>query len=680
MFRTNFTPFILFIILLLNGCGGSENSNSTTPTNNSSATQPEDNLIDDVLFINEINATPSTAYKSNEITISGINVEVSVSIESGTLIKNGVVIIESSTSVVDGDTLIIELTSSNVLNDTLIADILIGSIRKSYSVTTTLSLFTDFTTVKANTYYTSNEFIITSDNAYISIDNGILIKNGVELDTLNTEASIHDVIQIKLLSKENINGIATSNISIGATNDTFSLTTNPNRYEFISNSTYEEGSYYLDIPTRGNVNFNNIFGASNVTIYDSNMIELNYIYLQEPQVINLVPGLYIVKISGKPISIYSPVFDDSKTHLAQLGNGNYDTIGTRLYSLTMPTDGWIDFTEFGHHSTITIYDSNMGQLHKISEKSAIATINLSEGLYIVEIFNEYHFESVTIYSPVIDVLNNHPKLVNGDYKTLDASFYSLTMPNKSNIDFTLNSGILVNIYDSNMSPLHNLSNSQTIELQNGSYIVKIYRLDAIIDGNISINDTEVVATIYSPVLDGLNDFSPLVNGNYLSNENRFYYFIIPTRGNFDFTKNVNRSDISVVTIYSTNMSVLHQISDSQTINLSQGSYIVKIPRNNNITIYSPLLDEINNRPELVNGTYDTIYTTFYDLTMALSGDVEFTKNQGVSVVTIYDTNMSLLHRITNSETISLPKGSYIVKMYNQYSYNYVDVYFIPPPS
>ncbi len=60
--------------------------------------------------------------------------------------------------------------------------------------------------------------------------------------------------------------------------------------------------------------------------------------------------------------------------------------------------------------------------------------------------------------------------------------------------------------------------------------------------------------------------------------------------------------------------------------------------------------------------------------MPSDGNIDFTEDSIDSEVTIYDTDMNELQYITNSETVNLASGSYIVKIYNHYLSDFVTVY------
>lgn len=250
-------------------------------------------------FTPVVNADMSSVYSSNIVNIEGINTEVLASIDSGTLIKNGIELSGTSTTVVDGDTLRIKLTSSLDFGTTIAATLNIGGQSETYSITTLSSFFKDIPNGEKSTYYTSNEFVIQNDNTVVSIDTGTLIINGIEKSSLIEEINKGDSVQIKLLSSATLLEIATSNISLDQINDKFTITTKPDNYDFISNTTYSKIDttfYYLTMQNDANIDFTRNNPHSVVTIYDTEMNQLHEII--STQIQNLSAGSYIVKIQN----------------------------------------------------------------------------------------------------------------------------------------------------------------------------------------------------------------------------------------------------------------------------------------------------------------------------------------------------------------------------------------------
>ena len=441
-----------------------------------------------------------------------------------------------------------------------------------------------------------------------------------------------------------------------------------NNFPQLTNGNYgteDTSFYYLTLQSSAIIDFTENYSGSIVTIYDTNMSQLYRITGWETK--SIAAGSYIVKIyneySSSSMTIYSPELDDYN-NFPQLTNGNYGTEDTSFYYLTLQSSAIIDFTENYSGSIVTIYDTNMSQLYRIT---GWETKSIAAGSYIVKIYNEYSSSSMTIYSPELDDYNNFPQLTNGNYGTEDTSFYYLTLQSSAIIDFTENySGSIITIYDTDMNQLYQVTGWETKNIAAGSYIVKIYN-----------EYSSSSMTIYSSELDDYNNFPQLTNGNYGTEDTSFYYLTLQSSAIIDFTENYSGS---IITIYDTDMNQLYQVTGWETKNIAAGSYIVKIYNeysSSSMTIYSPQLDDYNNFPQLINGNYGTENTSFYYLTLQSPTIIDFTENYSGSIINIYDTDMNQLYRVTNSEARNIAAGSYIVKIYNEYSSDSVTIFGIP---
>ncbi len=95
-----------------------------------------DSIPDTFDLVDEINAPLSTEIISNEITVTGINVSISVSIDGGEFSINGGDFTSTAASVVDGDTLQVRLTSADTEATTTVATLTVGTISEEFSVQT----------------------------------------------------------------------------------------------------------------------------------------------------------------------------------------------------------------------------------------------------------------------------------------------------------------------------------------------------------------------------------------------------------------------------------------------------------------------------------------------------------------------------------------------------------------
>jgi hypothetical protein len=95
-----------------------------------------DESIDSFNFIDINNATFSTVYTSNPITIQGIDGVVKVTLDNGLLIKNDSDIESNTTTVKEGDIIKVKLQSSANFGETISANATIGDLTKIFSITT----------------------------------------------------------------------------------------------------------------------------------------------------------------------------------------------------------------------------------------------------------------------------------------------------------------------------------------------------------------------------------------------------------------------------------------------------------------------------------------------------------------------------------------------------------------
>ncbi len=85
----------------------------------------------------------------------------------------------------------------------------------------------DVERAELNAYYTSSDVVISSNYTTVSIDSGILIKNGFELQNLIAETSAGDIINIKQLSGSYFDEPVVTQIFIGDYLGEFLITTKP---------------------------------------------------------------------------------------------------------------------------------------------------------------------------------------------------------------------------------------------------------------------------------------------------------------------------------------------------------------------------------------------------------------------------------------------------------------------
>lgn len=106
-----------------------------------SAAAPSDDVPDAFTFTDITDATVSTQYTSNEITVAGIDIASAISITGGTYSVNGGAYTASSGTVSNGDTVTVRVTSSGSASTAVNVVLTIGGVSDTYTVTTAAPAF-----------------------------------------------------------------------------------------------------------------------------------------------------------------------------------------------------------------------------------------------------------------------------------------------------------------------------------------------------------------------------------------------------------------------------------------------------------------------------------------------------------------------------------------------------------
>jgi len=319
--------------------------------------------VDDFTLYNILDAYPSHTYRSNEISINGLDCStVIASTTAGTLVKNNQETNTSSVNVTNGDTIKVKINLSNDFNNTTSVSLTVGKQSKDFSITTLASFFDDIKDANKSTDYTSNPFEAITDGN-ISIDSGVLIKNNIELTSQTTTVTNGDMIEIKLTSSNDLNNTVTSNVIIGDINDSFSVTTSV--YEELNVDTYSIDAnttelYYLTILEDGSLDIDSnesIF----VTIYNEDM-SVFYSESNDDRTINILAGKYVLKLynpsldTSESINFYTsekiPVTEYTSTSYYVA----YDSSDPYKYALVMPMVNKIYTHRAGEITNLTRVD------------------------------------------------------------------------------------------------------------------------------------------------------------------------------------------------------------------------------------------------------------------------------------------------------------------------------------
>ena len=196
----------------------------------------EDPNPDAFTFTDRTNVALSTEFKSNAITVSGINTAVDISVTGGTYSVNGAAYTSASGNVSLGNTVKVRKVSAGSYSTTKSATLTIGGVSDTFSVTTMANpvdttpdafTFTDRTNVAINTEYKSNAITVAGINAAapISITGGTYSKNGGAYTSASSTVTLGNTVKVRKVSSSSYATTKSATLTIGGVSDTFSVTT-----------------------------------------------------------------------------------------------------------------------------------------------------------------------------------------------------------------------------------------------------------------------------------------------------------------------------------------------------------------------------------------------------------------------------------------------------------------------
>jgi hypothetical protein len=479
-------------------------------------TKEKDSLPDNIeLGENIVAADYDKKYKTEVFRISGVNTNIPLEIKYGTIIKNNIPLKDKKTTVKNGDLIQIEMSSSSLPNRKIENIITIGDLKKTFSITTKNkdNLIDEFKVnniyqAEPNQYYTFNKVLISGLNVKVpvSITNGILIKNDIELAEKDTMVENGDTIQVKLKSAKVINTDTFTELTIGGAQKELILRT---KASFFNNVVMAE----LNTP----------YFSNGVEIYEDNTsikIENGTLFLNNKEIpekeISAKKGdkvkIKIISANSLEESVTATIIinDIIDTFIVRtkknysfvneddlLENGKrYENIGTQYFYINLPNNGNIDFT--GYNSSAYIFDINMNPIFVFRADDANHSIaNLQyfqKGKYIAKLSTylktpEFKFDSyVYVYSSFLEINNQFEILKNGQYEKEGLSFYHVKIPLSGSFNFTLNKAEL-SLYDSGMKKIFSITENDTKDIAEGNYILKINN-----------KEEDSYVTIFSPTL------------------------------------------------------------------------------------------------------------------------------------------------------------------------------------
>ncbi|MBN8280087.1 MAG: hypothetical protein J0M16_05735 [Gammaproteobacteria bacterium] len=209
---------------------------STVQGTFTSTTVPADTIPDAFSFTAVTNATTSTAYTSNAITVAGINAPAAITVTGGQYSVNSGAFTAAAGTVSNGDTVAVRQTSSASASTATTATVTIGGVDGVYSVTTGAVAadttpdqftFTDQENVDRDTVITSAPVTIAGINAAaaISVANGeYSIDGGAFTSTAGTVTNGQEVA-VRHTSSANSGSVVTTTLTVGGVSDAFSSST-----------------------------------------------------------------------------------------------------------------------------------------------------------------------------------------------------------------------------------------------------------------------------------------------------------------------------------------------------------------------------------------------------------------------------------------------------------------------
>ena len=301
----------------------------------------EDDTPDEFTFDPQIDVAISQSVISNEITILGIKEggKADIYVTNGAFIINGQEVTDTVTQVANGDKVKIITTSGNEYNTIIKAKVTVGSLVKFFEIITDDYIPDDFVfSPKENVAIDSivvSETITLSGIPYptpASISDGIIIKNGVELETDTTSLKEGDQVAIKLLSSKNFSTSTSATLNVNGVEGTFEVTTDdyaPDAFSFMPVENAKRDTVY----TSNTITVSGLLYPTPINI-DNGILIINEIELEDNQA-SIVSG---DKIAIKASS--SSEFSEKTMAILQIGSV------IKAFEITTQPDPWEKLSDY----------------------------------------------------------------------------------------------------------------------------------------------------------------------------------------------------------------------------------------------------------------------------------------------------------------------------------------------
>ena len=196
----------------------------------------DDTIPDPFIFTDRTDVALNTEFKSNTITVSGIDAASPISITGGTYSINGAAFTSASGTVNLGNTVKVRKVSAASYSTTESATLTIGTVSDTFSVTTLIDPadttpdpfhFTDRTNVALSTEYKSNAITVAGINTAtpISVVGGTYSINGGAYTSASGTVSLGNTVKVRKMSSSSYATTKNATLTIGGISDTFSVTT-----------------------------------------------------------------------------------------------------------------------------------------------------------------------------------------------------------------------------------------------------------------------------------------------------------------------------------------------------------------------------------------------------------------------------------------------------------------------
>jgi hypothetical protein len=186
-------------------------------------------------FTDITDATLSTVYESNTITVTGINGTATVTITGGEYSQNGGAYTSSAGTAVVNDTFKVRHTSSGSNSTATNTALTIGGVSDTYTTTTAAAAdttpdaftFTDITDATVSTLYESNTITVTGITAAanLTITGGEYSINGGAYASSATTVVVNDTVKVRHTSSASNSTATNTVLTIGGVSDTYTTTT-----------------------------------------------------------------------------------------------------------------------------------------------------------------------------------------------------------------------------------------------------------------------------------------------------------------------------------------------------------------------------------------------------------------------------------------------------------------------